>query len=75
MGREKYLTNNDQEFLYIQLEESEKKESLEIGENIIIDVEALKNYERNVFWTHNNIGGNGGVMDDYVGDIRADRRI
>jgi len=51
MGREKYLTNNDQEFLYIQLEESEKKESLEIGENIIIDVEALKNYERNVFWT------------------------
>jgi len=38
MGREKYLTNNDQEFLYIQLEESEKKESLEIGENIIIDV-------------------------------------
>jgi len=38
MGREKYLTNNNQEFLYIQLEESEKKESLEIGENIIIDV-------------------------------------
>jgi len=38
MGKEEYYTNNNKEFLYIQLYKEEAKESVEIAKNIILDI-------------------------------------
>jgi len=37
-GREEYYTNNNKEFLYIQIEREKAKQSVEIAENIVLDI-------------------------------------